>query len=202
MKYIAILKDKYGSSNVLFGSDTKERLVRQVEEQYKDDIISSSCNVYELDGDEWIEIVAVPWIGNDQCSLPDDFEHECELLPVAASELTADPIWIVCDHDIAIPDAAYSTLLSDDRVVVSEDDSTLIFADSEELVHAKWLVENGYAVYVPRFYGAYMSREAADRAVKARSYALTKPQIRCESLVYSDPALKWLGRKLQQKKEK
>ena len=200
MKYIAILRNRNGDAAVLFGCDRKDYLQQEIEEKYDDDIVSFSNDVYRLRNGEWIEVASVQWVG-DECSLPEDFESECRLLPVAGSELTADPIWMLYDHDIAIPGAAHDALLSDDRVVASDDDSVIVFADSEEPVPAEWLVENGYAVYVPRFYGVYTSRESANDAMHARPHAFNRPQVRCESLVYSDPAMKWFCRMLYRQKK-
>ena len=133
--------------------------------------------------------------------LPKDFEKAYKELPPASDRITADPIWFLYDYQVVIPEAAHSAIDNDDRIVrVDGDDGVteIILAESNEPVSDEWLVANGYAVWAPRFYGAYMSEEEAYKALEKRPYAFTKPVIYCESLVYSDPALKWFGRALNE----
>ncbi|WP_281952004.1 hypothetical protein [Nitrosophilus kaiyonis] len=131
-------------------------------------------------------------------TLPKDFEKAYKELPEAAACGTADPIWILYDYIAEIPEAAFEQIEYDDRVEYrgADDEPGIFYAGTDEPVSDEWLVDNGYAVWVPRFYGAYTTKEEAYKALETRPYAFKKPVIYCESLFYSDPALKWLIRSI------
>jgi len=120
-------------------------------------------------------------------------------LPERGAEGTADPIFIVYDRFIDIPDRAIDKLEEDDRVEYLEDEADWCFKGTYDKydgdydrVPDSWFVENGYAQWCQRFYGVFLTREEAQAAIDERRYVFNNPFVYCESLHWSSDLIKQL----------
>jgi len=122
-------------------------------------------------------------------------------LPERGDEGTSDPLFIVYDRTIKMPEKAVYELENDDRVEYLPEVADWAFKgtyDEEtgdyEAVSDEWLIEEGYAVWEQRFYGVFLTRKEAEEAIKERHYALNNPYVFCESMYRSSHIIKQLFR--------
>ena len=122
-------------------------------------------------------------------------------LPERGDEGTSDPLFIVYDRTIRMPEKAAYELENDDRVEYLPEAADLAFKgtyDGEtgdyEVVPDEWLIKEGYAVWEQRFYGVFLTRAEAKEAIKERHYALNNPYVFCESMYRSSNIIRQILR--------
>jgi len=122
-------------------------------------------------------------------------------LPERGDEGTSDPLFIVYDRTIRMPEKAVYELEDDDRVEYLPEVPDWAFKgtyDEEtgdyEVVSDEWFVEEGYAIWEQRFYGVFLTRKEAKEAIKERHYALNNPYVFCESMYRSSNIIRQLLR--------
>ena len=122
-------------------------------------------------------------------------------LPDRGEEGTSDPLFVVYDRTIKMPEKVFYVLEDDDRVEYLQEVGEWILkgtynedSGNYEKVPDEWFVEGGYAIWEQRFYGVFLTRVEAEEAIKERHYALNNPYVFCESMCRSSNVIRQLFR--------